>query len=153
MIQFNHTLAVNNPTHAQLDIAQIWNGLILRIVEQTRFTPGLDRVELLEQNHAEQPTRYRRALHFGEHVVCDAVCVIPQQSIEFVTEATEAAPSGRLLIELNPDLSLSFTYVTQFPEPSSDEEARLLNMVQAAYHAADVDMIRIIREYALSVRH
>ncbi|MFZ1891509.1 MAG: AtaL-like protein [Formosimonas sp.] len=153
MIQFTHTLAVNQPNQPALDLTQIWNGLILRIIEQPRFTPGLDRVELLEQNPPEQPTRYRRALHFGEHVVCDAVSITPQQSIEFVTEANDAAPSGRLLIEVNPDLSLTLSYATEFPEASSAEEEQLLGMVQAAYHAADVDMIRIIRECALSVRH
>lgn len=157
MIELNHTLAVNTGKHQPLSIEQIWNGLILRITEQTRFTPGLDAVEIIEQNADEtdtqMPTRYRRILSFGSHQVRDLVHVIHHESIEFITEAREDAPSGRLLIQVNPDLSLTFSYTTQFPEARTDEEKQLLDMVKAAYHAADSDMIRIIREQALAIRH
>ena len=62
-----------------------------------------------------------------------------------------------LLIEIenrNPDeLRLKFFYTTQFPEPSNDEERALLEMIKNAYMAADMDMIRIIREYAEMTKH
>lgn len=153
MIELSHTLAINSANHPALTLSQIWNGLILRITEQTRFTLGLDSVDITDKNHDESPTVYRRVLHFGAHQVRDSVFVVPQQSIEFVTEETPTAPSGRLLIQVNDDLSLTFSYTTQFPDPTTPEEEQLLGIIKAAYQAADADMIRIIREQALSVRH
>lgn len=153
MIEFSHTLAINTTNQPLLTLTQIWNGLILRITEQTRFTPGLDSVDITETNRDDTPTLYRRVLHFGDHQVHDSVFVVPQHSIEFVTEETPTTPSGRLLIQINDDLSLTVNYTTQFPEPSNPEEEHLLGIIKSAYQAADLDMVRIIREQALSIRH
>jgi Domain of unknown function (DUF1857) len=151
MLHHTHTLPINESGQPHINAQQVWSGLMLRVIEQTRFTVGLDAVDILEQSD----NRYRRALHFGTHVVHDNVYCVPQESVEFVTDETDAAPSGRLLIRLlqEDELCLSFEYTTQFPEPSDDEERQLLGMVKAAYVAADADMIRIIRELALNVRH
>jgi hypothetical protein len=96
-------------------------------------------------------------LHFGEHVVHDTVTLLKHQRIEFVTDPTDSAPSGRLLIEveggMGEALKLTFSYATEFPEASNDEERGLLEMIKSAYMAADEDTIRIIREHALTVRH
>lgn len=154
MLELNHVLPVNRPEQAHLSREQLWSGLMLRVLEPIHFTIGLDEAKILAQLDDSQ---YRRALHFGEHVVQDTVTLKNFESVEFVTDATDAVPSGRLLIEIvgeaGVDLKLSFSYTTAFPEPSSDEERGLLEMVKSAYSAADADMIRIIREHALSVRH
>ncbi|TDR31173.1 AtaL-like protein [Hydromonas duriensis] len=153
MLELTHTLSVNPPNQPVLSIDSLWSGLLLRILEPMRFTVGLDGADILERSES----RYRRALHFGEHVVHDVVNVNHNKSVEFVTDATEKSPSGRLLIEIenrNPDeLRLKFFYTTQFPEPSNDEERALLEMIKNAYMAADMDMIRIIREYAEMTKH
>lgn len=153
MLELTHTLPVNTAHKPQLTLEQLWTGLLLRVIEPTRFTVGLDEAKILEQSE----THFRRVLSFGEHQVSDVVKVSPQQSLEFITDATETAPSGRLLIEVQgqepADLRLKFAYTTQFPEPSSDEERGLLEMIKNAYMAADMDMLRIIREYAQMSLH
>ena len=151
MLHHTHILDVNPAGQVAISIEQLWAGLILRITKQTQFTVGLDSVDILEQSD----TQYRRALHFGSHIVYDRVFCTPNQSIEFVTDETDSVPSGRLLIRiLNDDeLRLSFEYITEFPEPSNDEERQLLGMVKAAYVAADTDTVRIIRELVSHTRH
>lgn len=151
MLQHTHTLPVNPQGQATITLEQLWTGLVLRIVEQTRFTPGLDQVEIHEQS--EQG--YRRALHFGAHVVHDQVICTPYQSVEFITVPTDNVPSGRLLIRIlnTNELSLAFEYSTEFPDASSEEEQQLLDIVKSAYWAADAEMIKIIRHMALDTRH
>lgn len=153
MLKLTHTLVVNTEKSAHISRAQLWNGLLLRIVEPMHFTIGLDAVKMLEQT----ASGYRRALYFGEHVVQDIVTLVDGESVEFVTIATETAPSGKLLIAIEgdggDDLHLKFVYNTQFPDPSNDEERGLLEMIKNAYMAADEDTVRIIREHALAVRH
>ena len=151
MLHHTHILAVNKAGQTAISLEQLWAGLILRIVNQTQFTVGLDQVDILEQSD----TLYCRALHFGQHIVHDRVYCVPNESIEFVTDATDAVPSGRLLIRIldEGELRLSFEYITEFPEPSNDEERQLLGIVKAAYVAADADTIRIIRELVLHTRH
>ncbi len=153
MLELTHTLPVNRVNHPELSLEQLWAGLMLRVIEPTLFTVGLDRADILTQTNEQ----YRRALHFGEHVVHDTVTLLKHQRIEFVTDRTDNAPSGRLLIEVEGDvgdtLKLTFSYATEFPEASNDEERGLLEMIKSAYMAADEDTIRIIREHALTVRH
>ena len=153
MLELTHTLPVNRVNHPELSLEQLWAGLMLRVMEPTLFTVGLDRADIL----ARTDDGLRRALHFGEHVVQDTVTLVKHRSVEFVTDSTDTAPSGRLLIEvvgeLGDGLKLTFSYATEFPEASSDEERGLLEMIKSAYVAADEDMIRIIREHALTVRH
>ena len=153
MLELTHTLPVNRVKHPELTLEQLWSGLMLRVIEPVLFTVGLDRADIL----AQTDEGCRRALHFGEHVVHDTVTLVAYRSGEFVTDPTDAAPSGRLRIEVEGDagdaLKLTFSYVTEFPEASTDEERGLLEMIKAAYMAADEDTIRIIREHALTVRH
>ena len=153
MLTLTHALPVNRTNAAELTLEQLWSGLMLRVLEPALFTVGLDRADVL----AQTDDGYRRALHFGEHVVHDTVTVVKHRSVLFVTDPTDSAPSGRLLIEVEGDqggaLKLVFSYATEFPEASNDEERSLLEMIKSAYVAADEDMIRIIREHALTVRH
>ncbi|MGL4768401.1 MAG: AtaL-like protein [Formosimonas sp.] len=151
MLEHSYMLPVNEAGQAPLTLEQLWSGLILRIVAQPQFTMGLDSVDILEQTD----NRYRRALHFGEHVIHDTVQCVPHESVEFITAATQATPSGRLLMQvvLEPQLSVRFTYSIDFPEASTDEEAQIVGIIKSAYQAADVEMIRLIRELSLSTHH
>jgi hypothetical protein len=151
MLQYTHVLPINPAGLVVISKAQLWSGLILRIEAQTEFTVGLDRVDIIER----ADNQYQRALHFGQYIVQDAVTCVPMHSIEFVTQPLEDSPSGRLLIEIveQPELGLRFHYTTEFPAPSSEEESKLLEIVKGAYHAADVDVVRVIRELMLKTKH
>lgn len=151
MLHHTYTLPVNQAGQPSISLEQLWSGLILRIIEQPQFTLGLDSVDMIAQTE----TDYRRALHFGAHIVHDRVHCVPHQSVEFVTDATDTAPSGRLLINIihEPVLSLQFAYSTEHQDASSDEEQQLLGIIKSAYVAADTDMIRIIRELSFLTHH
>lgn len=151
MLQLTHELLVNAQGQTILTRAQLWSGLILRVVEQTAFTVGLDRVELLEQGE----NYYCRQLHFGQYVVRDRVDCVPFESVQFTTQSDGDSPSGRLRIQIveTDELRLRFDYETDFPEASDEEEMNLLEVVKSAYRAADQDVVRVIRELLLSTQH
>lgn len=151
MLHYTHDLTVNPKGEPILSKSKLWSGLLLRVVEQTAFTPGLDRVELIE----EGLNFYRRRLYFGQHVLTDRVLCVPLESVSFITDEAENFPTGRLrikIIEDNDELSLRFDYETNFPVPNHDEERHLLEVVKSAYQAADMDVIRVIRDLLLSTK-
>lgn len=137
----------------QLSAEQVWAGLLLRIMEPERFTIGVDRAEVAQLSD----THYQRTLFFGTQAIRDEVVLEPMRSVRFTTEATDQVPSGQLYYEIqthpSAGLQLHCAYATNFPEPQNDEERSLLEAVKNAYRMIDEDMVRIIREYALMVRH
>lgn len=156
MLKVHYQLAVNPyPAHEQahLSAEQLWSGLVLRVLEPLRFTLGLDEAQVEQTDEAH----YQRILFFGENAIRDQVELQQQRSVRFITEATDKAPSGQLYYEIQNDstqgLMLHCEYATAFPEPNTDEERQLLEMIKNAYRMADEDMLRIIREYALMARH
>lgn len=151
MLYYTHDLIVNPNGQPVLSRSQLWSGLLLRVVEQTAFTPSLDRVELIEQGD----NSYRRRLYFGSYVVMDHVFCVPFESISFITDAVDNLPVGRLVIKImeKDELILRFDYETDFPEPVNDEERHLLEFIKSAYQAADIDLIRVIRDLLLSTKH
>ena len=156
MLKLHHQIRINPypvQEQAHLSVEQLWAGLVLRVLEPVRFTIGLDGADVVKISEVQ----YRRVLSFGAHSISDEVVLEPERSVRFVTEATEAIPSGQLYYEIQEDptqgLVLLCEYATAFPEPSSDEELQLLETIKSAYRMADEDMVRIIREYAAQVRH
>jgi hypothetical protein len=156
MLTVHYQISVNpHSAHEQVHLSaeQLWSGLLLRIVEPERFTIGLDRAEVAQISDV----RYQRTLFFGEHAIRDEVVLTPQHSVRFTTEATDTVPSGQLYYEIQNDpmqgLMLHCEYATNFPEPNTDEDRSLLEAVKNAYRMIDEDMVRLIREYALMVRH
>ena len=156
MLKVNYQLSVNpypSDEQAHLSVEQLWSGLVLRVLEPVRFTIGLDEAHV--QQTDEQ--HYQRVLHFGDNAIRDQVELRDQHSIRFVTEANERAPSGQLYYEIQQHptdgLVLHCEYATEFPEPNTDEERQLLEMIKNAYRMADQDMLRIIREYSQEARH
>lgn len=156
MLKLQHHIHINPyPAYelAHLSPEQLWSGLVLRVLEPVRFTLGLDEAQVVKISEVQ----YRRVLSFGAHNISDEVALEPQRSVRFVTESTEQIPSGQLYYEIQEDtthgLLLLCEYATAFPEPETDEERQLLETIKSAYRMADEDMVRIIREYALMVRH
>ena len=145
--------AAQEQAQAHLSAEQVWAGLVLRIAEPERFTIGLDRAEVTQLSD----THYQRTLFFGAQAIRDEVVLEPMRSVRFTTEATDQVPSGQLYYEIqthpSTGLQLHCAYATNFPEPQNDEERSLLEAVKNAYRMIDEDMVRIIREYALMVRH
>ena len=156
MLKLHHQIRINPypvQEQAHLSVEQLWAGLVLRVLEPVRFTIGLDGADVVKISEVQ----YRRVLSFGAHSISDEVALEPQRSVQFTTEATEQIPSGQLYYEIQNDatqgLMLHCEYATNFPEPSTDEDQSLLEAVKNAYRMIDEDMVRLIREYALMVRH
>lgn len=153
MLELNYTLRVNTDTVIVLNAAQLWTGLMLRVIEPTRFVIGLDHAEV-EQTST---TTYTRRLFFGEQIIVDTVLLTPESAVHFTTEASGGVPSGQLNYRIEQhsetELLLHCHYATDFPEAANGEELQLFEMIKQVYRSADDDMLRIIRQNAQSMKY
>ncbi len=154
-MKFEHLVEVNNPGFGfipPLSIEQLWQGLILRAKSPKLFIAQLDECHVLETSG----NSVSRILHYGDLVVRDTVTFTPLQHVRYAVpqQGELSASSLRMTIEA-PEvdtLFVRFVYedeqlkVDQIADGMSDEFRK------SAYHEADIDTIRIIRELALEGR-
>ena len=153
-MQFEHVLEVNRPGEAfpPLSREELWFGLLCRAEDARPFLPGLESCRIVAR-HDHQLTR---ELVFGTTIIRDHVSLLPPNRISFETEATQEHAGGNLTISIEEsdtgELFLRFCYRTDFAEgtESTEEETKIVDVIRSAYHHADLDTLRVIREIARS---
>lgn len=151
-MNFEHLIQINDPLNPLLDTlppATLWAGLVLRVEQPQRFVPGLDSCTILSRtDHTLE-----RELHYGPATVRDRVTLAPKHQVRYDITATGTYAGGSLIITIEqPDalqLFVRFQYATTLPsavQRSNDEQMQ--EIVKSAYREADIDTIRLIREYA-----
>ncbi|WP_341676955.1 SRPBCC family protein [Niveibacterium sp. SC-1] len=155
-MQFEHVVVVNDPKdplNVPLDREQVWAGLMRRVEDPLPFQIGLEACEILER----EPGRVERLLDFGGFRMRDTVRYRQSEWLSFETAATEDRAGGLLTISIEePDLGylvLRFRYDTTLDDRAGGEGAELAGFVRSAYHQADIDTVRRIREYAAQKLH
>lgn len=147
-MKFEHLVEINdpgNPLIAMLTRDQLWQGLMFRAEDATRFLPGLDACVIIERGDGY----LRRRLDFGRTAIEDRVSWSRFEWMCFEVAATGTHAGGTLTIRIEePEedhLFLRFAYATTLGEAADDEDAAYAEFVKSAYHASDIETVRVIR--------
>lgn len=150
-MNFEHLVQVNdplNPLAETLTRDQLWEGLVLRAEQPQLFVLGLDSCTILSRTN----DTLERELHYGQATVRDRVTLIAQDNVRYDILATDAHVGGSLTMTIEqPDalqLFLRFEYATTLPTPDTEDARQTSEIVKSAYREADIDTVRLIREYA-----
>ncbi|MEQ1667836.1 MAG: AtaL-like protein [Sulfuriferula sp.] len=152
-MKFEHIVEVNHPSvpAAQwLTLEQLWQGLILRATQPKLFVPHLDVCHIcqLDENVVS------RELHYGKLIISDQVHFIQQKTVHYAvpTQGEIAASSLHMHIETpQTDVMLvRFVYQDQQGEPQNPTDVMVNDFRRSAYLESDLDVIRIIRELAMT---
>lgn len=150
-MNFEHLVEVNDfDNFAALLItrAQLWQGLRLRAESPKLFVPYLDACDLREVSE----NGLRRVLRYGQLQVEDQVHFEPMQAVHYAVPAQGEIPASSLCMRIEEPnsgaLFVRFSYADGIAvEPGS--EAEMLNEYRrSAYLEADIDTMRLIREFA-----
>ncbi len=155
-MHFEHLVQINdplNPLLQALTAEQVWHALLWRAEKPQDFQEDITDVVIHERGEDFLVRSFRLGkLHVRDHIEWEH-----GRSIEFRTQPNDEHSGGNLTITIEtPDeaqLFVRFTYNTPLPEtatPGSDDasDAYFASYVKSAYHAADVDTVRRIRELA-----
>jgi hypothetical protein len=152
-LNFEHLIQINDPLNPFVDAMtrdQLWEGLVLRAEQPQLFVLGLDSCTILSRTDST----LERELHYGEATVRDRVTLTPTDSVRYDILATAAHVGGSLTMTIEqPDeqqLFLRFEYTTTLPEADNEDARQTQEIVKSAYREADIDTVRLIRQYVLS---
>jgi hypothetical protein len=150
-LNFEHLIQINDPLNPFVDSLtreQLWQGLVLRAEQPQLFVMGLDSCTILSRTDST----LERELHYGNATVRDHVTLTPQESVRYDILATEAHVGGSLTMTIEqPDalqLFLRFEYRTTLPAADTEDARQTQEIVKSAYREADIDTVRVIRQYA-----
>jgi hypothetical protein len=150
-LNFEHLVQVNDPLNPLVETLtrdQLWEGLVLRAEQPQLFVLGLDSCTILSRT----ADTLERELHYGPATVRDRVTLVPHESVRYDILATEAYVGGTLTMSIEqPDdlqLFLRFEYTTTLATPDTEDARQTSEIVKSAYREADIDTVRLIREYA-----
>ena len=150
-MNFEHIVQVNDPLTPLAETLtrdQLWEGLVLRAEQPQLFVLGLDSCTILSRT----ADTLERELHYGHATVRDRVTLTSNESVRYDILATEAHVGGSLTMTIEqPDalqLFLRFEYETTLPTPDTEDDRQTSEIVKSAYREADIDTVRLIREYA-----
>ena len=150
-MKYEHLVIINDadtPALLQLSPEQVWYGLLHRAEDPRPFLPGLESCTL----RAREGNVLRRTLHFPGIDIDDEVHLEEGRAIRILTRATPQHPGGTLTITIEQPaagvLALRFAYATTLADDSNDPDGAYACFIEAAYHASDIDTVRVIRELA-----
>lgn len=154
-MKFEHLVEINdfgNPLALVLSREQLWRGLVLRAELPKLFVPYLDEAQV----SARSESGMQRTLTYGELIVHDRVSLTPLQHVHYDVAAQNDIPQSSLRMSIEePEpgvLFVRFAY-DDGHSAAEDEENKMYNEYRrSAYHEADVETIRLIRELAESGR-
>jgi hypothetical protein len=151
-LNFEHLIQINDPLNPFVDTltrAQLWEGLVLRAEQPQLFVMGLDSCTILSRTDST----LERELHYGHATVRDRVTLMPQDSVRYDILATASHVGGSLTMTIEqPDdlqLFLRFEYRTTLPAADTEDARQTQEIVKSAYREADIDTVRLIRQYAV----
>ena len=152
MLFFEETIALR--TNKVITISQIWNSLWQKVEQPELFTPTI--IKHQNQNIENEKT-IRRELDFGSHKIYDLITFEFQKWINFeIIPNNDLHASGSLKILIianneNPNsYSLKFVYNLKGTHQSANDDANYIEYLKSAYHQADLDCVKVIRNLVLN---
>jgi hypothetical protein len=152
-LNFEHLIQINDPLNPLVEALtreQLWNGLVLRAEQPQLFVLGLDSCTILSRTDST----LERELHYGHATVRDRVTLTPNQRVRYDILATESHVGGSLTMSIEQlddfQLFLRFEYQTTLPAADTEDARQTSEIVKSAYREADIDTVRLIRQFALN---
>ncbi len=150
-MKFEHLVEINDlndPMILVISRAQLWRGLVLRAEAPKLFVPYLDEAGISDSTEVSM----RRSLRYGDLVIEDQVTLTHLEHVHYAVAAQKDIPDSSLRMSIEepqPDaLFVRFIY-DDGHTPEEDAANELYNEYRrSAYHEADVDTVRLIREMA-----
>lgn len=154
-MQYEHLVQINDPLNPLLETLtpeQVWAGLLLRAEQPQLFVTGLESCTILSRDG----DTFERELSYGPASVRDRVTLVRGESVRYDIVATENYVGGSLTMTIEqPDpaqLFVRFKYETTLQANEGGDDKRTLEIVKSAYREADIDTVKLIREFALTGR-
>ncbi|WP_283148939.1 AtaL-like protein [Silvimonas soli] len=155
-MHFEHLVQINdplNPLLTPLSAQQVWQALLWRAEKPQDFQDDVSEVKIHERGDDYMVRSFRLGnLHVRDNIEWDE-----GRTIHFHTQPNDEHNGGILTIAIEtPDeaqLFVRFTYNTPLADTvaaGSDDasDAYFSSYVKSAYHEADIDTVRRIRELA-----
>ncbi len=154
-MQFHHLVGLSEPVlppTTPISRAQLWHGLVLRAESPQLFMPHLDQCTLGRREEFS----VQRALRFGDLTVFDTVHFAPFYSVLYLVPPQGDIPSSRLTMSIEEpetdQLFVRFDYDDGKSAKQDEADAFYDEFRRSAYLAADLDTVRLIREFAAEGR-
>lgn len=152
-MRFEHLVQINDPLMPLLDTLtrnQLWQGLVLRAEEPTRFVLGLENATIHSHEVRGGVHELTRTLDFGSFQVQDRVRLFRDRRSEIHTAAGPTWPASRLTITIEePEPELLFLrFVYESDEAAGEADPIVVKLREQAYQSADLDTVVRIRALA-----
>jgi len=149
-LHHEHLVRVNDPANvagAWLTREQLWAGLQRTVLAPELVDESIDSASIQEI----MPGRLRREIRRGRSATHDEVELVPNESLRIRADAAGAFAGSTLTIRIEepaPEmLFVRFTYDVCGLEEMRDEQEDDARC--SAYHSADIERIRQVRQLAL----
>lgn len=150
-MKFEHLIEINDPLNPLLDplsVEQLWRGLVLRAESPQLFMPHLDDCQIEERS----VDGLRRRLRYGELVVQDRVEFEPMRQVRYLVAAQGEIRASSLIMSIESPtegaLFVRFQYDDGHDAATDAANSMYDDYRRSAYHAADLDTIRVLRDLA-----
>ncbi|WJF91106.1 SRPBCC family protein [Paraburkholderia bonniea] len=155
-MNFEHLIQINDPLNLLIEPMtreQLWEGLKLRAEQPQLFVVGLDSCTIVSRTQ----TTLERELHYGKIIVHDRVTLSHHEKVRYDIQATETYVGGSLTMTIEQpepsQLFLRFNYSTTLPVADHQDAIQTQEIVKSAYYEADLDTVRLIRQYVQGNGH
>lgn len=152
-MQFQHLVEINDPLNPLIDTLsrdQLWRGLVLRAEVPKLFIPWLDECDLLDR----EGNVLSRVLRYNALLIHDHVTFTPQETVHYAVPAQEDIPASSLVVTIEEPQPGALFVRFEYDSAQSDDnmDAFYNEFRRSAYQEADIDTIRIIRQFAAEGR-
>lgn len=150
-MKFEHLVEINDFNNPAVDVItreQLWRGLVMRADSPQLFVDYIDECTITERKEFGMT----RSLRYGELVIVDQVELAHLHYVHYAVAAQKDIPQSYLRMTIEEpapgSLFVRFTY-----DDGHTAEEDLANEMyneyrRSAYHEADVDTVRVIRDLA-----
>ncbi len=150
-MKFEHLVEINDLENPMVEIitrAQLWRGLVLRAESPKMFISYIDQCVITDRTEVAMT----REIQYGNLFVTDHVSMLVNDYVHYQVPAQNEIPASTLRMtieEPEPDrLFVRFCYEDAHTVEEDEANEMYDDYRRSAYHEADVDTIRVIRELA-----
>ncbi|WP_293776065.1 SRPBCC family protein [uncultured Oxalicibacterium sp.] len=147
-MQFEHLLEINDPLNPLIDALtrdQLWRGLVMRAEMPKLFVDYLD-----ESTITRTDAGLQRTLRYAALLVHDVVTFTPQERVHYDVPAQGEIPASSLVVTIEEPQpgALFVRFLYDDGKPEDDADAFYDEFRRSAYHEADIETIKVIRQLA-----
>ncbi|WMW80533.1 SRPBCC family protein [Undibacterium cyanobacteriorum] len=150
-MKFEHLVEINdlsNPLIEVISREQLWRGLILRAESPKMFVSYIDQCAITDRTEVSMT----REIQYGTLLITDHVSMVHNDYVHYEVPAQDQIPPSSLRMSIEepePDhLFVRFCYEDGHTAAEDEANEMYDEYRRSAYHEADVDTIRVIRELA-----